>query len=292
MASAYELHAYKGTAWAIERGLEVVGFRGATVIEGVAVPRHDGTPRRDGSVTYGLPNAWALFDVELDLGNGKGFDGGLAGRVLRAIEAWKRKRCHLNALRLRATLSSARTALAVEGEVPLHVNVFLRDGRQGVRDGTVPRATQKIPRRNAGLSYDGTSRRQRSQPVGLSFAPPPDRLSLSVSLRLSDRRGPGLRYNNAARHDGSYRRDHRGAVDCDPVTRPLPLADRRSAPATDKLYGAIALLTDRAGARDSGTVYGQRTIPYFSGSDDRVVSGQTVWDGGTTLWDGGTTTWQ
>ena len=48
VAAAVELHRYKGTPYAVRRGLVSAGFRDATVQEGQAVLRHDATVRRDG----------------------------------------------------------------------------------------------------------------------------------------------------------------------------------------------------------------------------------------------------
>ena len=151
VAAAVELHRYKGTPYAVRRGLVSAGFRDATVQEGQAVLRHDATVRRDGSDDYNVGRRWALFSVTLDLGNDKGFDPEVARLARIAIDVWKNARSHLRSLELRATLSENRTTVATASP-RIRAGLDLASLRPGFRDGSHRRASP------ARVLHDGVER--------------------------------------------------------------------------------------------------------------------------------------
>jgi len=126
VASSVALHRYKGTPYAVRRGLQSLGFLDAEIHEGEQVLRHDGSFLRSGSDTYNAGARWALFSVTLDLGNSKGFDERIAARVRRAIDIWKNARSQLHRIELRVSLSEARQS-AAEARLMVHIGLRLRE---------------------------------------------------------------------------------------------------------------------------------------------------------------------
>lgn len=101
------LHRRKGTPWAVSEALRALGYADATISEGGGICRYDGEISHNGADTYAAGNRWALFDVEVDLGESEGISVAAVQRLRTAVEAWKNVRSHLRAVSWRATMEDA-----------------------------------------------------------------------------------------------------------------------------------------------------------------------------------------
>ncbi|WP_442489384.1 phage tail protein I [Halomonas litopenaei] len=154
VAAAVELHRYKGTPYAVRRGMALLGFRDAEIHEGMAALRHDGEVDRDGRQRFAGDARWALFRITADLGNHEGLDGQRLVRIRRIVEHYKNARSHLHALSFRANVTAEATR-------PISIALPLAVGWQparakGVRDGRLQRGSTRRYRRDGELRFDGT----------------------------------------------------------------------------------------------------------------------------------------
>ena len=214
LANAYALNAKKGTPFAIKRGLAVIGYPGATLVEGKPEVLHDGIiRRRNGRFRYNSPARWALFDVEVPLADDQSLDASDRARVLRGIETWQRAACYLDVLRAvvrPVVVRDAPAAIVPVARVALEIPVR----RDTPRDGRYRRGALRTYR------YDGLDRHDGSVPRdGARLVAPTIRfgvqqvdLSLRVGVTIAASRGPTLRFDGAALRDGSLRRGHDGAI--------------------------------------------------------------------------------
>ncbi|EDP63837.1 phage tail protein I [alpha proteobacterium BAL199] len=311
VAAAVELHRYKGTPYAVRRGLVSAGFRDATVQEGQAVLRHDATVRRDGSDDYNVGRRWALFSVTLDLGNDKGFDPEVARLARIAIDVWKNARSHLRSLELRATLTENRTTTATASP-RLRAGFALTSRRPGFRDGTHRRASPARDLHDGVRRYgDIASRTGAVQWVGLSFGTARITIRLDVGLGLEGRRVQGVWRDGSVRFSGAMRRGFADALEPQPRMLALRLDDTRGAwpeipgflvypdpdawaggrPLDGPVYGSAMRSHPRDGTvlRDSTRRFGPDELTYYTQQGNTVL--QTVWDYDHTQWDGNTTEW-
>lgn len=60
---AYELHRYKGTAWAVREIVRRLGFGEVQIIEGMGNKKHNGQITRDGKYVYGHHDRWAHYRI-------------------------------------------------------------------------------------------------------------------------------------------------------------------------------------------------------------------------------------
>ena len=110
LKKAIELHRHKGTPWAVEEALRATGFAGAEVREGGGLCAHDAELAHNGAGTYASGNRWAMFDIEINLGESAGIDAAGRARIRETVNAWKNARSHLRALSWR---TSAEDSMAV-----------------------------------------------------------------------------------------------------------------------------------------------------------------------------------
>ncbi|HYD67001.1 phage tail protein I [Azospirillum sp.] len=311
VAAAVDLHRYKGTPFAVRRGLRAAGFRDATLHEGEPVLRHDGAFRRDGTEDYNVGRRWALFSVTLDLGNDKGFDDSVAARARTAIAVWKNARSHLHRIELKATLSEARNAPPAAAPA-LHVGLHSSGVRAGWRDGTHRRAAPTRYVRDGAFTYGAGVRRDgAARWTGLRFGRPRVQAMLHAGLRLEVLRGVGVSRDGAIRFSGVHRRGDTGALDVWPPVRRVALDDARAAwpeipgflvhpdpaawaegrPLDGPVYGAAVRRHPRDASfrRDGSRAFGPLETTYYTQQGNTVL--QTVWDYDTTQWDGDTTEW-
>ena len=157
VATSIDLHRYKGTPYAVRRGMQLLGFRDAEIIEGLPALHHDGEIARDGHHAFAGAARWALFRVAVDLGNQEGLDRQRIARIRHIIEYYKNARSHLYALTFRANLSSAVDRPA-QLFLPLAVGLQLRRAK-GVRDGRLPRGSVRRYRRDGELRFNSETRR-------------------------------------------------------------------------------------------------------------------------------------
>jgi len=146
LKKAIELHRHKGTPWAVEEALRATGFTGAEVREGRGACRHDGEIAHNGSSSYYSGNRWALFDIEIDLGDSAGMDAASRARVRETVNAWKNARSHLRAMSWR---TSAEERADVSGETELAVKPEFPDT-----------FAWGFPTHNGAIRYDNGLRRQ------------------------------------------------------------------------------------------------------------------------------------
>lgn len=66
VASAPEIHKYRGTLWAIRKALANLGHRDIQILEGLDADMHNGTVLRNGAYFYGNDGLhWALYRIYL-----------------------------------------------------------------------------------------------------------------------------------------------------------------------------------------------------------------------------------
>lgn len=197
------LHRRKGTPWAVAEALRVLGYADAVISEGAGVCAHDSEISHNGSETYSSGNRWALFDVEVDLGDGMGVSVASIQRLRAAVEAWKNVRSHLRSLRWRATLEDG---------------VELSDSADtGVQTDMDDLFFWGMPVHNGQIRYDNGLFRAYDGSLahdGLSFHSPweargwlHDNLRDPLSIRLSASQDDAVRfwphYDASAMHDGA-----------------------------------------------------------------------------------------
>lgn len=226
VATSIDLHRYKGTPYAVRRGMQLLGFRDAEIIEGLPALHHDGEIARDGHHAFAGAARWALFRVAVDLGNQEGLDRQRIARIRHIIEYYKNARSHLYALTFRANLSSAVDRPAGLF-LPLTVGLQLRRAK-GVRDGCLPRGSVRRYRRDGELRFNGETRRServvvattRYQAGRLYWRQP-----LTLNLRTPLTREALLPRDGRLAFDGSARRGLPMATVAPPTlrtTRTLP----------------------------------------------------------------------
>ena len=110
--TAIELHKYKGTRYAAQLALQIVGFGDAQIIEGRGSYFRDGSMSRDGFVLRAETEGWAEYKVMIPI-------------LLSIKQAETTKR-------LLKKLTPARShlwGLDFSGSLPLHNGVIYRDGQ-------------------------------------------------------------------------------------------------------------------------------------------------------------------
>ncbi|MEE7478420.1 phage tail protein I [Methylobacterium hispanicum] len=213
LANAYALNARKGTPFAIKRGLAVIGFPGATLVEGFAPLRYDGTFRHTGRERYNSRGRWALFDVLIPRGDDEPFGPAERARALRGIEIWQRAACYLRALR------PAISPVIVREPAPTATTVWrpgivLKAKRQGDYDGRFTYGALNRYRYDGRFRHDGTVPYDGRRVPGtqLRHKPEPTRAVMQPRMHLTARRGTTLRYDGGAYYDGTLRHGYDGAL--------------------------------------------------------------------------------
>ncbi|WP_322528553.1 phage tail protein I [Salinicola sp. LHM] len=232
VASAVDLHRYKGTPYAIRRGLQLLGFRDAEIIEGMAVIQHDSEIVRDGSQAFAGSARWALFRIVADLGNQEGLDAAQVARVRRIVETYKNARSHLHALSFRVNVTTA-VEHPTTISLPLHVG-WQPARAKGVRDGRLARGSTRRYRRDGKIRFDGALDRAARVVSATTHYRAGEiylRSPISVRLRTPLARDALLPRDGRLAFDGSARRGTAMATVTPPtlrVARTL-LRDGRSA---------------------------------------------------------------
>lgn len=206
-AAAVELHRTKGTPHAVRRGMQLLGFRDAEIVEGLDAVRHDGEITRSGSHAFAGASRWALFRVVADLGATEGLDAAQMMRIVGIINAYKNARSHLYALSFRANIADS---VDTDPAFLAPLSVGLRLGtRRGVRDGRFARGSQRRHARTGEITYAGTSTRA-DRVVTETIRYHQGNLIVRAPLRLAlhqvDARPAHLPRDGRARFDGRVRR--------------------------------------------------------------------------------------
>lgn len=311
VASSVALHRHKGTPYAVRQGLESAGFAKAKIREGEATLRHDGSFQRNGLEDYNAGRRWALFSVTLDLGNTKGFSGDSAGRARKAISTWKNARSHLQRIALEVSITESRDTDASASPC-LGVHLAMQDYREGIRDGTLPRAAPTHRRHDGAWQYGAEIQHTgRTTWEGLRFGGPRAQHALGIHFDLHAARKPGPPRDGSIRFDADFSRDYRGAIDPAPTMKRSTASDaRRPWPvipgflidpidgawddgrALDgPVYGSAVRKHPRDGQllRSGEHDYGPDELTYYTQQGHTVF--QTVWDYDQTQWDYDTTEW-
>ncbi len=92
LAESAMLHARKGTAWAVRRALQLMGYGNVAIVEGSAY-RRDGTYDHDGAINHGGDLGPYQFDVVLNVGTLPG--SAAQAEIRRRVGYYKNARSHL-----------------------------------------------------------------------------------------------------------------------------------------------------------------------------------------------------
>lgn len=206
LKKAIELHRYKGTPWAVEEALRATGYAGAEVREGGGLCAHDGEISHNGAGTYASGNRWAVFDVEVVLGESAGIDAAGRARIRETVNAWKNARSHLRALSWRTSLEDETaftdgTWLAVRPEYE-----DVRKWGFPLHDGSIRYDNGLIRAHNGRLRYGGLAPHTRWEPDGQAHDALMDPLAVALrpkltdSVRYSPRHDAAISYQGQGRH--------------------------------------------------------------------------------------------
>ena len=108
--SAFEIHYYSGTAWAVRKAVQAIDPY-ATVVEGNLSLRRDGSVVRNGARLYGANNHWAEYSIITS----RQTNIQTAARLRQAATAAAPARCTLKVIESRLS-------------APLHDGKIFRDG--------------------------------------------------------------------------------------------------------------------------------------------------------------------
>lgn len=274
LANAYPLNAKKGTGFAIRRGLAVIGFPGASLVEGFPVLAHDGAIlKRNGRERYRSTARWALFDVRLPVPLDQALDDAARHRVLAGIEIWQRASCYLRALRAVSNLDVVRQGEAAAAPI-VHVGLNLLARRDTPRDGRFRRGGY-LRHRYDGLDdhAEGFARDGALLPLPadvLRFGPQPIDPRIGVHLHLRQVRPPTLHYDAAIRRDGSLPRGFNGA---------LVRQARRVG------WGGLSATAERARVRDGAFAFDGSVVrgPSLASADAVLRAARRLYHDGTTV---------
>ena len=203
LKKAIELHRHKGTPWAVEEALRATGFAGAEVREGGGLCAHDAELAHNGAGTYASGNRWAMFDIEINLGESAGIDAAGRARIRETVNAWKNARSHLRALSWR---TSAEDSMAVSETPELAARADFPD----VFAWGFPTPNGEI-RYNNGfrrqydgeLAHDGTARHDRWLSCGRLHDNQVERLETALAAVLDEVIRFRPLHDGLCRHDGT-----------------------------------------------------------------------------------------
>lgn len=275
LKKAIDLHRHKGTPWAVEEALRATGFSGAEVREGAGICVHDAELAHNGRGTYASGNRWAVFDIEIDLGEHAGIDPASRARIRETVNAWKNARSHLRALSWRASL--ADETRAVDSGVRLVARPACADARPWgypLHNGFI-RYDNGICRAHDGrLHYGGDAPHIRwepgapSSPSGHVHDARLDHVQTAVRPALAD----GMRYaplhNGAFPYDGCGRHCALNAPALDTVETRLAAVCREAVTVGEAASASLtADVRDEIGRYHDGSLsHGQRTINLHNGA--------------------------
>ena len=229
VADSHHVHSIKGTPGAIKRGLRSIGYGGADIVEGFPPLSRDEGIYRDGQSSYAGTHRWALFDVVLDLGEWRAFDGNDQRAVKRQIELWKNARSHLRSVSAVLRLNSARGTEDTPTSAFAWRAGLVLSSSPGPRDGRVLRGHAGVRyRHDAAWTYDDTPPRdgrlfgaQAPMTFGAERAP----VTLVPALVLSSQRMRAIRYDWRTRRGQDLPRGHVDAFEIAATRIAWALAD-------------------------------------------------------------------
>lgn len=268
LKKAIELHRHKGTPWAVEEALRATGFTGAEVREGRGACRHDGEIAHNGSSSYYSGNRWALFDIEIDLGDSAGMDAASRARVRETVNAWKNARSHLRAMSWRSTMEDGtdctdETRLAVRPEYddrhkwgfPLH-------------DGSIRYNNGLFRAHDGRLSHDGKHRYTRWEPFGHLHDARLERLDVAVRPGMADTVRYTPLHDGALFYDGQGRHGDLESPAVEALNTQLSASSRDSVDVRDDVETRLEVTAlDEVGRYHNGGIsHGQRYLSLRNGT--------------------------
>lgn len=206
------MHRRKGTPWAVAEALRSLGYADARILEGGGICHYDGEIMHDGRETYAAGNRWALFDVEIDLGDGMGVSAASVLRLRTAIEAWKNARSHLRSIRWKATICDnldLEELLAI-----LSVRPHFLDYRPWgfpCYDGSIRHDNAIFRLYDGRLFYDGAHPHSAWEACGHFYDNQIELLRIASSIGISSLVRPCLKYDGFLPHNGYGRYGHTDA---------------------------------------------------------------------------------
>ncbi len=263
------LHRRKGTPWAVTEALRALGYADATISEGGGICRYDGEISYNGADTYAAGNRWALFDVEVELGESEGISVAAVQRLRTAVEAWKNVRSHLRAVSWRATMEDATDM--DEELAALRVLPELDDVREWgfpLYNGAIRYNNGCFRRYDGALRYGGADVHQFCQPCGHVHDARREAFAVGLAAAQEDAVSFLPRYAGGAGYDGSQRHGP-GELPCaelrDMALRLSP--EEAISPSEQTAVRLEIEIADRIGVYHDGTLsYGQRLIRTCMGS--------------------------
>lgn len=263
------LHRRKGTPWAVAEALRALGYADARITEGGSVIRYDGESLYNGANTYASGNRWALFDVEVDLGDGMGISAASIQRLRVAIEAWKNVRSWLRAFSWRASISDD----AIITDVPSlwAVRPVFADTRPWgfpLYNGEIYYNNGIFRSYDGRLAHDGKAQYKPWAPAGHLHNAKLDCVAVGVRPTLHDELRYQPRYDGALRHDGRGRYGHADTPALDTAQVSLATGFTESVPVKERVAASLSASTkDHAGRYHDGSLsYGQRHISIADGA--------------------------
>lgn len=137
-----QISLHRGTVWSVREALRSIGYADATLTEGLPPVTRNALLVRTGAATRDGGNRWAMFKVNLSLGENSSVTAIETARMVSVISQSKPVRSTLNAIEYSAALSDEFNvndeALAIAAELELADFGFdgpYRDGRT-LRNGT------------------------------------------------------------------------------------------------------------------------------------------------------------
>lgn len=204
------LHRHKGTPWAVAEALRSIGYADARIIEGGGICRYDGEILYNGTDSHASGNRWALFDVEVDIGEDQGVSSTSVTLLRSAVEAWKNARSHLRAISWVATVNDEVPLSDVAH--PLRVLPDLEDVREWgfpLYNGAINYNNGYLLQYNGDLLHGGTNEYQSYKASGHTHNTVLDALTTNIAtyqedvVRFTPQYDAALTYNGGQHHGPS-----------------------------------------------------------------------------------------
>lgn len=108
-ASAIRIHRQRGTVASIKQALTNAGYAGASITEGLLPVTFNGVTLYDGSESHASGGRWAMFRIDVDLGETNGVSATDTQRLRRILERTAPARCELVGTQYSAAISDKAT---------------------------------------------------------------------------------------------------------------------------------------------------------------------------------------
>lgn len=220
------MHRRKGTPWAVAEALRALGYADAKIFEGCGICRHDGEIIHNGHDNYSAGNRWALFDVEIDLGDGMGISAASVLRLRVAIEAWKNARSHLRVIRWRATISDEINIDEWLDKLAVHLAFYdIRPWGFPCHDGSIRYDNGNFRLHDGRLDYSGANPHSlwQAKENGYQHNCLLDPLRLSAQLSFASLVRPDIRHDGWFNHSGESLHGKSEAPALDKLALRVPL---------------------------------------------------------------------